>query len=498
MKIKNPPVASALMTTARSFGNYDLASALADLIDNSIDAKASRISINFFPSKTGLTVRIRDDGEGMTDEALISAMRPASSNPEHERRKSDLGRFGWGLKSASLSQARILTVATWRNKTVCCASWDLDNLGDDWEMTFSEGKEAEDQLAEAIATKSGTEVIWRNCDRILEVHDLEYSTDLLNSKISHAQKQLSLVFHRYLKGKPEEKIVSISIQGNELRPTDPFMSNHPATQCFDEEPYSVSGSESIYVRPYVIPHYSKLTVEEKDKLGGDEGLIKNQGFYIYRNRRLIIYGTWFRIVPHGELSQLLRIRIDLPNNAQDIEWKITLDKSDAQLPSRLRPALKTIIEKFKKQSVLVNRKKGVPTDLRRSELVWKRVIHHGKVKYEINRQHPLIASISNSYQKSTDQSGLSELLSLIESYLPLDSLINDQSDSKIQLSQSLTDPEEFGQLIENALIHYARTIKFSDLNSKKFKEFLKTMEPFVSHWAFVESYIDSRMSLGRK
>ena len=107
----------------------------------------------------------------------------------------------------------------------------------------------------------------------------------------------------------------------------------------------------------MIPHYSKLNIKEKEDLGGDEGLVRNQGFYVYRNKRLIIYGTWFRLVPHGELSQLTRVRVDLPNT-QDKDWKITLDKSDAQLPPVLRIRLRDFIKSFSQRSVKANRRRG--------------------------------------------------------------------------------------------------------------------------------------------
>ncbi|WP_413736030.1 ATP-binding protein [Sodalis sp. RH21] len=145
MRISNPPQAQDLMETARCFGNYDLAAALADLIDNSIKAKATRVYINFVPEKSDVVVRIRDDGTGMDLETLKIAMRPASSNPQDVRDPDDLGRFGWGLKSASLSQARVLTVVSWCSGVINAARWDIDDI-DDWAMEVMEGDKAESLL----------------------------------------------------------------------------------------------------------------------------------------------------------------------------------------------------------------------------------------------------------------------------------------------------------------------------------------------------------------
>lgn len=226
MRIINPPDASSLMATARSFGNYDLAAALADLIDNSIRAETKKVSILFEPVEKDVLVRIRDDGMGMSKDELVAAMRPASANPEDPRELNDLGRFGWGLKSASLSQARVLTVISWRDSECTAAIWDIDHL-EDWSMELLVGDDALKLLRTPLTSNSGTEVIWSRCDRLLD-QDISSSLDeQLNEKISHASKQLSLIFHRYLSGEVGKKLV-IEMQGYMLKPVDPFMTMHAA------------------------------------------------------------------------------------------------------------------------------------------------------------------------------------------------------------------------------------------------------------------------------
>ena len=129
--VSNPPDAAALMTSARSFGNYDLAGAIADLIDNSIKANAGRVDLSCIFSGGDPEIRVLDDGTGMSKEELQAAMRPASSNPLEERLPGDLGRFGWGLKSASFSQCRRLIVVTRRDDALSGAVWDraVDDRG---------------------------------------------------------------------------------------------------------------------------------------------------------------------------------------------------------------------------------------------------------------------------------------------------------------------------------------------------------------------------------
>jgi hypothetical protein len=482
MRIPNPPLASSLMTTARSFGSYDLAAALADLIDNSIRAEARKINISFEPEANDVIVRIRDDGKGMVKEELISAMRPASANPEDPRDASDLGRFGWGLKSASLSQARVLTVVSWTTVGCTSASWDIDDL-ENWSMELESDETARKYLRSPQHSRSGTEVIWSNSDRLIDTLHTSNIDEQLNDKIRHAQRQLSLIFHRYLSGEARRKL-SIDVQGVALAPLDPFMSQHPATQTIDEEVIKLRGREEITVKPYTIPHFSKLTVEEKELLGGDEGLVRNQGFYVYRNKRLIIYGTWFRLVPHGELSQLTRVRIDLPNTV-DQDWKITLDKSDAQLPVVLRVRLRELIKRFAKRSTSANRRRGASLSIEKQQPVWKRIAHHGRIRYQINRDHPIVWEL---IAESEDSSIAREALSLIESFIPTESLIKDRESQHLEQVQAITDPEVFNSLLDACYLACVRQ-KGGHPRLKEVLEFAKSMEPFSSQWKYSESYI---------
>lgn len=486
MRISNPPLPSSLMATARSFGNYDLAAALADLIDNSISAKAKKISILFEPLKKDVLVRIRDDGLGMGRDKLVAAMKPASANPEESRDLNDLGRFGWGLKSASLSQARVLTVVTWQGSECTAAIWDIDNL-EDWSMELLVDDDALKLLANPRTSKSGTEVIWSRCDRLLDQDTSLNLDEQLNEKISHANKQLSLIFHRYLSREASSKLV-IAMQGYALKPVDPFMTLHPATQTVDEDIIKLQGKGEITVKPFIIPHFSKLTVEERDMLGGDEGLVRNQGFYVYRNKRLIIYGTWFRLIPHGELSQLMRVRVDLPNTL-DKDWKITLDKSDAQLPIVLRTRLKELLRKFSKRSASANRKKGVDLKLDKKEPVWKRVVYNGRIRYQINRDHPFVWEL---IAESQDSEITRETLKLIESYVPTESMIKDREGNQLEQVQAITDPEIFEVLIDACFMACLRQTGRQP-TLKEFLVFANRMEPFSSQWKYSESYIKNNI-----
>lgn len=483
MRISNPPVARDLMVTARSFGNYDLAAALADLIDNSVKARASSIEINFIPIPNDIIVRIRDNGEGMDRNTLINAMRPASSNPEASRDPDDLGRFGWGLKSASLSQARVLTVVSWQNSEFTAARWDIDNI-EDWGMDIFEDVYARDFLNVPVSTQSGTEVIWSHTDRLVESNTTDLVTDSLSSIISHAINKLSLVFHRYLAGETGKKIC-INVNGNSLKPIDPFLVYHDATQTLDAEIITMAEGQSITVQPYVLPHFSKLTVEIQEQLGGAEGMIRNQGFYVYRNKRLIIYGTWFRLVPHSDLTQLTRIKVDLPNSV-DANWRITVDKSDAQLPSVLKKRLQGVIRNFNKRSIKVHRNKGVSVDRDSSQVVWKRFVKNGQVKYVINRDHPLIHEFQNDSELGMK---FDLIMRMLENYFPTDIFMKDSMEGVLY---NAIDTSELNVLINQCLINYMQSS--SEAKSlKDFISFISRVEPFESQIAYTESYIKKNL-----
>src|SRR5262249_36293823 len=140
-----------------------------------------------------------------------------------------------------------------------------------------------------------------------------------------------------------------------------------------------------------LPDHSKVTLSEYERLGGEEGFLRTQGFYIYRNHRLIINGTWFRLAKHGELSQLVRISVDIPNSLDHI-WKITIDKGDAQLPAVLKNRLKQLVDGLKARSSRVFRAKGGRIDSDKTT-VWNRHARFGEIRYSINRKHPLVASL---------------------------------------------------------------------------------------------------------
>lgn len=478
--VANPPDAAALMMSARSFGNYDLPSALADLVDNSLKARARTVHISCRRSDAGVEVRVRDDGEGMSADALSAAMRPASANPEHERSPDDLGRFGWGLKSASFSQCRRVTVVSNDGDDVTGAEWDLDSI-DGWCMGLLEEGEIAALADPLVFAAAGTEVIWRNCDRLSEDGTLQ--PEAFNALVVHARARLALLFHRYLAGEIRGRPLRIVLNGQAVAPFDPFHRENNATQSLAPEEVHMPDGSVISIRGYVLPHFSKLALSDYDRLGGEEGFLRNQGFYVYRAGRLIMNGTWFRLVRHGELSQLVRVAIDIPNSL-DAMWKISVDKADAQLPSLLRDRLRALVAGLRRGSAETFRSRGGRLSTKGAVSVWSKFARDGRIRYYVNRDHPLVASLLDDPDADRGRA-MAAAITLIEQQFPAVTIGEDVVRAPDAMGQGEFDARAFLETLDASLpslLAQAGTMK-------ALGETLAGTEPWSVHAALVRDHL---------
>jgi len=469
------PKASSLIESLRDIG-YSFESAVADIIDNSITAKAKNIHIYFDFEDKRLSLAIVDDGLGMSQDELIEAMRPGTKNPLDSRDENDLGRFGLGLKTASFSQCRKLTVVSSQGSKQVATVWDLDYVAktEDWSLQILDSDEISILYKINELQKHGTLVLWEETDRIVDNSVLESNEDVVYEKIENLQKHLELVFHRYLKGKDK---INIFINGEQLKPFDPFFSSHRATQELTEEIIIIK-NERIKITPYILPHYSKVSAQDYEYYAGSGGYLKNQGFYVYRNRRLLISGTWFRLIPQSEMYKLARIQIDLPNNLDDL-WKIDVKKSKASPPLVIRQRLKKIIDKIAGSSTRVY--KGRSRNILDKKIAfWERTSARGEIKYLINQKHTIIENFVNKLKRE-EKYEFEEILKLISSFFPKDSLYADLGnspkdvilDNKI-IDKELEDKAVF--LYENGMISMENVDTFKYIEpfnrySKDWKDF---------------------------
>jgi hypothetical protein len=308
------PFAAPMSESLRAFG-YELPTAIADLLDNSISAGSKNIWVDFLWNGADSTITITDDGRGMNEEELVNAMRPGSRNPLESRDPKDLGRYGLGLKTASFSQCRRLVV---RSKTsgnaVSTRFWDLDFVAykNKWLLLRDAGENAEIHFKRLTKLDHGTVVLWDQIDRLVKEHEVNNETHkrFFYDRIEAVEKHLAMVFHRFLEGKR----LRIFVNNNELRPWDPFLKFEKATQQIADERITLF-QKKIGIIPYVLPHISKLTEEKHSEAAGVKGWNLHQGFYVYRNERLLVAGDWLGLpFAKEEHFKLARIQLDIPNS----------------------------------------------------------------------------------------------------------------------------------------------------------------------------------------
>ncbi|MBW5444747.1 ATP-binding protein [Cohnella sp. CFH 77786] len=475
-----PPNAPVLMEATRAIG-YSLETALADIIDNSITADSTRVDIHFFPIGTAY-ISIIDNGYGMTKEELINAMRYGSRNPLDNRAPADLGRFGLGLKTASMSQCRKLTVISIKNGIVVGAQWDLDFIAstDDWSLKLLSEDEIKffPHLDELLASTSGTMILWQELDR-LKVGDSKFD-DNMGKHMDRVREHLSLVFHRYITGESGLKKLQIYINKVQLESIDPFLTGK-STQVMDEESISIDG-QKVLIRPYILPHISMLTESEIKMLGGGEGLRKQQGFYVYRNKRLLVWGTWFRLMRQGELSKLARVRVDIPNSL-DHMWTLDIKKSVAVPPEVVRKNLAPIIEKLAGSSKRTWTYRGKKETEDSKIHVWNRLkTHEGGIVYEINKDYPLVEALRQL--GGPTKRIVEQLLTQIERGLPLNQLYVDLTGDERVLNENEPSKTDLIPLL-NQLFSGCR----NDLERKEMAERLSVTEPFDQYPEWLSEFL---------
>ena len=424
-----PPRADHLMESLRGTG-YSLPAAVSDLIDNSIAAGARNIWLHFHWSGANSRVSILDDGRGMSETELVDAMRIGSRSPREERDAGDLGRFGLGLKTASISQARSLTVAT-RTASSCSPNirqWDLDHLASvgEWQLL----RPSAEALGEGTATLSelshGTLVVWEKPDRLVgdaDADDERARGQFLRS-LQAVEDHIAMVFHRFMAGRGA---IAIWLNGQMIMPWDPFLTEEDATQQLPAEVLGLG--DEVMVTPYVLPHHSRLTTSQHRLAGGPGGWNAQQGFYVYRNHRLLLPGDWLGLAfQKEEHYKLARIRVDL-SNSSDHEWDIDVRKSRARPPLRFRDALLRIARATRKRAVDVYRHRG-KTIARSSRsapmFVWLRRTRGGRVSYVVNRDHPLVSAALTSSSIGTRELG--QVLRLVEEYVPVQQIWVDMAE----------------------------------------------------------------------
>ncbi len=480
-----PPSAASLSASMRDIG-YSLETAIADLIDNSISAKATKVEICCDLTHSEPTLAILDNGGGMTQDDVVAAMRHGATNPKEERSHDDLGRFGLGLKTASFSQCRRLTVVSAQGGILSGAEWDLDLVDekDDWIVTIpEEGEISEipftDQLGE-----NGTVVIWRSLDRLFEDEIGKKRDEIVNEKLDVVEKHLALVFHRFLSGEAKRrKKLSIKINGHNVEPFDPFCRKNSATQMMPEEIIRI-GDATVRMQPYILPHHSKLSASEYDFYQSRSDFISNQGAYIYRNGRLMAWGDWFRLVSKGEATKLARVQIDFPSTHDEL-WTIDIKKSRARPPHAVRERLRQVITQITGRSTTVHRGRGKKLFEEIEAPVWERYADQGCIRYALNEEHPLIEGLNDNLD-SSERRKLEFLIRTVSSALPVEMIYSDFSTHPREVKQSGADKDA---VIENLQKLKDSLFEGSEGDAESFRQVMRSTRLFEKYLDVAEDFI---------
>lgn len=483
------PRASSLIESLRSLG-YSVETAIADLIDNSISAGADTVWLKVQWNGKGSYIVVQDNGCGMTEEELVEAMRPGSRGLSPQRAAEDLGKFGLGLKTASFSQCRCVTVASrTADSGTHLRCWDLDWVAkhDSWQLLKQPPNSTLAILQGLDSHVTGTAVIWEELDRVLARTGTGADGSVLFlNEMDSVKNYLGMVFHMYL----ADNSLKIFLNGTPVPAWDPFLAQHDGTQCLPVEQLSLAGAR-ITVSPYILPHESRLSSQEHDAAGGPFGWNAQQGFYVYRDRRMVIPGSWLGIGPRAQKGEyrkeehykLARIRLDFPVEL-DSWWDIDVRKSTVRVPAALRNDLRRIADATRQRAVQVYRLRGATAARRCTPdvFVWEEKRRSGKTLYRINRHYPLVQSLRR--EGETVARKLNALLSVIEDTLPVAAILIKNAESGEVLTPADENPDE--QQLIDAIMLAVEALEGTGLAEEAAWARLKTMEPFNRYQSLVE------------
>jgi hypothetical protein len=317
---------------------YKLEEAVADLVDNCIDAGAANVLIRFVRSTQGIhSLLVADDGHGMNEQSLLEAMRFGS---EGNKGTTALGKYGIGLKSASLSQAQTVTVLSKRKNRSVGRRWTVENIREGWQCERLSPSQCTDFLGQDFSPvampEHGTIVIW---ERLEHLKAMSGNVDkVLEKSKRRLTVELGIKFHRIL----SRGSVAIHIDDIDLTEEEPSL----AIPVFPLDPFEyVNTGSADYPKLLNIPIGKKASLEltchiwppnsnaAGYKLGGGK-VASRQGFYFYRNDRLIQAGGWNGILadesePHMSLA---RVAVDLPSELESV-FKLDIGKSSIDPPA---------------------------------------------------------------------------------------------------------------------------------------------------------------------
>lgn len=474
------PRPAALIETFRAIG-YTLPSAVADIIDNSISAGSRNLWIDFNWSQDQSNVTFRDDGTGMSLDEIVEALRPGTESPLTQRDAKDLGRFGLGLKTASFSQCRRLTVIS----KVKGASSSV-NRG--WDLDFVERKKAwlinrylsDPALLGVLGQQeSGTIILWELLDRMI----LDQKKEIISHKkflemIRDVEDHLSMVFHRFI----EKRKLSIWINGRSVKAWNPFFPDEPATQSFPCEDYEKG---QISITGYVLPHASKMSAEKWNEAAGTRGWTAQQGFYVYRKDRILLAGDWLGLFRKDDHTKLARIMVEI-NSSLDFSWQLDIRKSRAVPPKMFHDELRRYGNEVRSLAIEVFRHRGKQRQRNAIhssfELGWVSFEKDGREYFKVNRKHPLVRTLTE--HSELVRADVDKVFKMLEMTLPIPAIVLNESQYGDRPSPSGI-PASDDEVLQLMKATY-RKIRLDGSGHDKALQELFFIEPFANYPHLVE------------
>lgn len=457
-----------LLESMRSVG-YSFDDAIADLIDNSITANASRVEVSG-DVVDGRYVSILDNGSGMSPDEARTALRLAGTGRD-SRADNDLGRFGLGLKTASLSQGRRLTLASKAGGEVTVIQWDLDYVeqAGDWRIRVLERPDIDHIPAAEKFDRmdTGTLVIWESLDYL--IGESERPDEVMAKHLAQLREHLGLVFHQFLDSNYVGGL-KILVNAKDVKPLDPFLTSVRKTHRSPIEHFKIHG-ETVEMQSFVLPHSSALSEKELRRADLSHAMESKQGFYVYRGHRLIDWGSWYGITKQSQLKKQTRVRVEFPNSLDHL-WQLDIRKSKVQPPREFINHYRTLILNETRKSERVHTYRGRIRE-RNDEItpLWDFIEDRSQIRYEINRDHPSVKSAFEGLSKE-QRRALETLLEDVARCIPAQNAYVEISDNKTFVAEEYSAEEISKRIkvfLDGGLIPWDSNAAF---------EVLRGVEPF--------------------
>jgi hypothetical protein len=398
----------------------------------------------------------------MTFDELIASMKIGSSDPLEKRNDEDLGRFGMGMKTAAFSLGKRLFVATKQGEAFSNATWDLSYIEKQkdgkWNLIVNRDNEEELGWIKSYLNRfeNCTLLVIDVLDRLVDIENLSKSKTNFYKTIERVKKHVGMIFHRFI----EEDDLNIFFGDEIIHAWNPFNIYNSATQELSEELYWEAGKQVI-IQPYVLPHKTKFaSTGEYEVAQGPKGWSSQQGIYVYRNRRLLVFGTWFDIIKKEPAFNLARIKLDITSDS-DYDWKIDIKKSVATPPLYIRDMLERAIIVCTSASSKVYNSRGAysknPTSQQLGYVWEQRKNRLGTYVFYINKKHPILMEVNKKMDEDGRES-LKAYIALIESYAPfmqsgLTEYLGDRKKGDPEESEKQADIKEAKGYIKKFLRH---------------------------------------------